>query len=180
MSANILFILNPTQAQISTLNTFTDNNWGESIHEGDTTAQFFATPDSLVELFVDDVLVSGMQFFFRKLEFNEKQYRFFGIGGVVTHVEYRHRGFATQVLNKAIERFHKDFDFAMLCTDVDRLGTLYGRVGFVSLDRPYYFVDKNGIEQSETGGMIAPLSSPLAVRQILKTSDKIFVGVSNF
>lgn len=105
-----------------------------------------------------------------------------GLGGVVTRVDCRRQGIMSQILRKFFADYlpKYKFDMAMLCTDVKKLGNLYGRVGFVPLNRSYYFLDKNAVEKEETGGMIMGLQNKNVVTKIFISKTKLFVGKSNF
>lgn len=180
MAIETVFTHQPTQAQDELFEAFSTRHWGARFHEDDASQDFFDFPDLIAELFVDSTLVAGLVIFLRHLEYRGQTYSFAGIGGVVTHQNYRHHGYATRLLQDALREISSRCDFALLCTDIPRLGPLYGGVGFVPLGRPYYFIDKNGLKKPEPSGMIAPLSSPDVVKLILSTPDEIFVGTSNF
>ncbi len=179
MSLKFIFTTHPSLKTIAVNQSFASEHWGVNSHEGDVRLDFFAKPDYLAQLFFEDRLVSSLVLFIRQLDFQGKKYTFVGIGGVVTHIDYRHRGFATKLLQKSLAKV-SNCDFALLATDVDKIGPLYERVGFVALDRPYLFLDKNGLKKPDPGGMIAPLSSPEAVDSILHSPTEIFVGASAF
>lgn len=180
MSTKFIFTAHPGLQKIADNQHFADENWGEHSHDGDESLDFFARPDYLAQLFFGGQLVSSLVMFVRPLDFQDKKYTFVGIGGVVTHKDYRHKGFATKLLQKSLEKMTKICDFALLSTDIDPLGTFYCKVGFVSLGRPYYFLDKNGIKKPDLGSMIGSVSSVEAVNAILDSTDEVFVGTSAF
>ncbi len=180
MELKVLFIDKPTQAEIDSTEHFANSNWGEHSHDGDEGLDFFDKPEMIAHLLVNNSLFSSLVIFFRKLSFHDQMFSFAGIGGVVTHLNHRHQGYATHLLQETLANIKPKCDFAMLCTDIPRLGPVYTGVGFVPLGRPYYFINKIGEKKFDSGGMIAPLSSPEAVTQILNSEDEVFVGTSNF
>ena len=180
MGTKFLFIQKPSSRDIEANQAFADQHWGEHFHKDDENLDFFAKPDYLAQLFIDGDLTSSLVIFMRELTFQEIKYSFAGIGGVVTHAKLRRRGYATRLLQESMLRLLPLCDFALLCTDIEKLSPLYSRVGFVPLGRPYFFLDKNGLKKPEIGSMIAPLSSASAVDLILHRQDEIFVGISNF
>lgn len=164
------------------LHEFSEANWGEHY---DTSAQiklnYFATPDLLVIGYYKNNIAGLVEIFFREINFAGKTISMGGIGGMVVDKKLRRRGFATQILKAAMKEMKtRKTNISMLCTDIKKLSGLYGKVGFVPLGRPYYFINKKGKEEKDEAGMIAPISSEKIFEEILNSKEKINVGVSNF
>lgn len=164
------------------LHDFSQKNWGKHY---DTPEQiklkYFATPDFLVIGYYKNKVAGLLEVFLREIIFSGKKITMGGIGGMVVDKKLRRKGFATQILKAAMEELKDEkIDISMLCTDIEKLSGLYGRVGFVPLGRPYYFFDKNGCEENDEMGMIAPVNSPSLFKDILNSKEKLNVGVSNF
>lgn len=177
----IKIIKNPTKEQISTFEKFANKNWGEHSHDGDPTLDFFDTHRIIYENYHDKELVSGLVVFFKTLVFSERIVLIAGIGGVVTRIDVRNKGYASETLRFAVQDLkNMNLDVAFLCTDINKLGNFYSKVDFAPLNKPYYFIDKVGNKKSETGGMIANLGNDNAYNFILNTKEEIFVGLSNF
>ncbi len=180
MATEFIFKPNPTREEIILNDFFANTNWDKPIHPDPAHLQFFDIPDKFALLLNNNLPVSTLVIYSRFLVYQGKKYSFSGIGGVATHKQFRHQGFATELLNRTLMAMKKNYDFSLLCTDIPHLSPLYTPVGYIPLGRPYYFIDKTGKKDVELGGMIASLSSPEAVTQILSSQDEIFVGTSNF
>lgn len=163
------------------LDKFANEHWGEHSNDGDPELDFFDTPKYAIVAENSEDCIGELFIFPRETEFEGDKHRFIGIGGVVTHTNFRHQGIATKMLQEAL-RFAKSsgFEYAILCTDIERLGKLYERVGFEEMKNKYVFIDKNGIEKTEPGGMIAPLVSCEKVKTIQNSKTNFNVGISNF
>lgn len=163
---------------------FSDDNWGESTIEEkkESKINFFDTPRLWVVGYKNNRVVGLFLIFDREIVFENQKIKMAGLGGVVTRVDCRRTGVMSQILQKFFTQYlpKYKFDIAMLCTDIKKLGKLYGRVGFVPINRSYYFVDKNEVEKEETGGMIMNLNTKKLASKILGSKTKIFVGNSNF
>ena len=163
------------------LDAFSDNNWGEHVHPGNISIQFFAKPSFAVVAKKGNVLVGVLFVFVRDIIFDTKKYSLGGIGGVVVDKNFRGMDIATTLLIVATEEMkNRRVDMSMLCTDLERLGGLYEKSGFVKLGRNYFFTDKNGGVGIESGGMIKAICSKKAFETILNSELDINVGVSNF
>lgn len=178
----IKVIINPNKKQISDFEKFSSKNWGEHAKdESDSILDFFDLHRIVFKYYVKDTLVSGLVVFIKSIVFKTRIITFAGIGGVVTHLDYRHKGYSTKVLKYAIKYLKgRKVGIAMLCTDIDRLGPLYTKVGFVPLNNNYFFENKSGDLRSEPQGMICQICSKDDFDFLLKTKEKIFVGRSNF
>jgi len=163
---------------------FIDENWGEHFHEDEAgrALEFFDTPKIYVVGYKNNKVVGLFLIYDREIEFEGNKIKLAGLGGVVTRVDCRRQGIMSQILQKFFSQYvaKYKFDIAMLCTDIKKLGKLYGRVGFVPINRSYFFMDKNGVEKEELGGMILGLNNKAVVAKILNSKTKLFVGNSNF
>lgn len=178
----IKVIINPNKKQISYFEKFSSKNWGKHVQdESDSILDFFDLHRIVFEYYVKDNLVSGLVVFMKSIVFKSRIITFAGIGGVVTHLDYRHKGYSTKVLNYTIKYLkRRKVGIAMLCTDIDKLGPFYTKVGFVPLNKNYFFENKNGDLRSERQGMICNICSNGDFDFLLKTKEKIVVGRSNF
>lgn len=177
----IKIIKNPSQKQVTEFEKFANKNWGEHGTDGDPALDFYDYHRIIFKNYQNNKLVSGLVVFLKSIVFSTRTLHIAGIGGVVTHTKYRHHGYALETLNYAVEELKKmNLDAVLLCTEIQKLGNLYKKAGFVPLNKPYYFIDKKGIKKSEKGGMIANTRNSTAYKFILNTSEEIFVGLSNF
>jgi len=182
MNLNIVIRQNPTNSELIKNQIFADKNWGEQDESAEEVREnYFDTPKFVVRAYLNKRMVSLANIHIKKIISDGKSITVGGIGGVVTDMEYRHKGIALKVLKKAM-LFLKSInaDVAMLCTDIPRLGGLYEKVGFIPLGKPYYFLTKQGAEKVSFDGMIAPIGDMKKFKKILESNEKINVGASNF
>ncbi len=172
----------PTETDFAKYNEFAAKNWGKSNDSAEDAAKnFFDKNKSVVTAYINYELVGLCFIHFRTTNFNGKNISFAGIGGVVTHKEFRHKGIATKLLQEAIQKMQdKVVDIALLATDIPRLGKLYSIVGFVPLKNTYVFDDINDVRKPDPGGMIAPICSPEIYSEIVNSPEALFVGKSAF
>lgn len=177
----VKIFVDPTKEQQKPFDELTLNHWGEHADEESSKLDFFDLPRLMVLAEEVGEVVSGLVVLMKTVIINNKFFMVGGIGGVVTHTEYRRKGYATKVLKICLEYLKKGgVDVALLCTDLDRLGEFYGAVGFERLDKPYYFLDKNDVEKSDQMGMGCFLNEGVDRELWLDKNTKIFVGRSNF
>lgn len=106
-----------------------------------------------------------------------------GIGGVCTKKKERKRGIATSLLKRAMQCLKSEgCDVAYLCTDVKNPENvrLYGKLGFVKLDKPYTYLGKSGKRYTERNGMVAPVRSRAKFNLIRKGKETLDLGISNW
>ncbi len=163
---------------------FDKDNYGDYVDENpeETKLNNFDMPRLVIVGYRNNKIVGLFLIYDREIEFEGKKIKMAGVGGVVTRVDCRRQGVMSQILQKFFSNyiFKYKFDIAVLCTDVKKLGKLYGRVGFVPLNRSYFYLNKNGVEKEETGGMVLGLNNKSVVAKILSSKTKLFVGESNF
>jgi predicted acetyltransferase len=164
------------------LHNFSEENWGKHYDTPEELGRrYFSKPDLILVGYYEGKIAGLLEIFLRKFNFGKKEIRMGGLGGMVVDKNLRRRGFATQILQKAIDEMkNRNMDISMLCTDLEKLSGLYGKVGFIPLGRPYFYFDKNGKEEIDYAGMIAPVSSQEVFEEILNSKEKINVGISNF
>jgi predicted acetyltransferase len=164
------------------LQKFADTFWGEHFHpQAETARDFFGTPTFAVVARKQGQLIGLTFCTIRDLVFNNEAVSYGGVGGVVTHTDYRHQGVATAVVAEVVNILKaRGVDIAILCAGIERQGNLYTNVGFKILGRPYYFTNKNGEVVAETGGMIMACAGPEKVERILAGKEKLYIGISNF
>ncbi len=108
----------------------------------------------------------------RKIKFKQSEILLGGIGGVCTHAKFRHQGIASQLLQQAMKALKKaGCDIVFLCTDLDPSSTLYTRLGFVPLGRPYKATGASGKIYTDNDGLIAPVNSQEIFNQVLQDSQ---------
>lgn len=178
----ITIIEKPDESLLKKINIFSKENWGE--HDESATElrnNYFDTPNIVVIASLNDEIIGIQLVFLRKITYKDVEIKLAGLGGLVVHKDLRHKGIASILLKATLKNLaSKNIDVAMLCTDIEVLGHLYRRVGFIPLGRSYYFFDKNGKEKLESGGMIAVVNNKSVFDLILNTQDSLVVGSSNF
>ncbi len=183
MNLEITVLKNVSSRLRKELKIFSDTNWGDHVDPSKEILLNFFLPFDMAVLTKDNDKNVGLieVFLKKKARMGEENIYVGGIGGVVTHKGYRHQGIATAMLKKVLEVLKEEkVDIAMLCTEIDRLGSLYKNVGFIPLGRSYVFTDKNGNLKEDKGGMIAQVLSKEVFEKILLSKEIINVGVSNF
>lgn len=178
---SIRIVPHPDKTLQKTFQKFADNNWGEQNESDDEEEKFFDEPGAIVVGYLNREVVGLLNLHMRNIEYQKKLIKLCGIGGVVTRIDHRRLGIGTQLLKQALTYARsKDFDIAMLCTDINRLGKFYTPVGFVPLKRKYYFIGKSGKEYSEANGMICAINPQYSLSTFINSRSKLFVGTSNF
>lgn len=176
-------VIPKNQVDHSLLEQFAKDHWGtESESEEEVRANFFAPIDFAITAQIKSKLVGYLNIHLKpQIMIGDTTASCGGIGGVITHTEYRHRGIATQILKQAMMLMRQEkLDISMLCTEIAKLGHLYAPVGFTPLHKPYYFTDKYGVEKIDNDGMIANVSNPAIYHLAITPNTKIHVGASNF
>jgi ribosomal protein S18 acetylase RimI-like enzyme len=107
-----------------------------------------------------------------------------GLGGVGVQKEFRGRGISTQMLAKAREILDQsDCDIAFLGTDLNdpQMLKIYGRIGFVPLNKAFRYVGRSGkLYEDKESGMIAPIHSQKLFEEILKSKEPFNIGVGTW
>lgn len=182
MKIKISIKYNPTVSELNRYQKFADKNWGKQDKSAEELKDnFFNKPKIVILAYSENQLMGLLNIHLKQGKIGSKIFSIGGIGGVVTQKEFRHRGIATKILQKAKKILKvKDLDMAMLNTNIPKFGGLYKKIGFVPLGKPYYFFSKSGKEKVENSGMIMPIKSQKIFNNILSTKEKINVGRSNF
>lgn len=182
MEFEVKIIESPSPEKLKEMRQFADANWGPHIDTAEEIANyFFDIPSYLVEARKENKLIGVVEIYLRKMMVAGRIISFGGIGGVVTHIDFRHQGVASKLMREAMTIMkRKNTDIAMLSTEIDKLGSFYGQFGFVPLNKPYYFLAKDQRKIEDRGGMIAPVSCADNFIWVLNTKEEIMAGKSNF
>lgn len=174
-------MVDPSEAEIERFENFANKNWGEGRLEGGNNTDFFDLHRIIFTLEDDGELLSGLVVMFKVAILSGKAVCIGGIGGVVTGLTVRRKGYAIKVLNECVKYLREmKVDIVMLCTEIEKLGGLYGKAGFSPLMKSYYFLDRNNVKKAETGGMYLLLSDKISKAEIEAKNKDLFVGRSNF
>lgn len=126
-------------------------------------------------------LIGAIKILRRAIPFAGRTIQLGGIGGVATRDDWRGRGVAsaTTAAAMAFLRQH-ECDIAYLCTDIAKLGVLYGKVGFIPLGRPHTYVGASGTRYTDNDGMIAPVNSRELFDAVLAAQGPFDIGPGNW
>lgn len=134
--------------------------------------RFGSLPFSYVIGCEDDRIIGVLNLLKRKIKFKEQNITMGGFGGVCTHTEFRRQGIAHRLLQEGMKVLKNNkCDIAFLNTDPKRLGSLYGKVGFVPLPRKYKTTGASGKIYLSQAGMIAPVCSQKIFELVLKDTE---------
>lgn len=175
-------VIQTSDVDLEKIRLFKSENWGQS-HDTpeDHVLNFFRPNDYYVLAHAQSKLVGSIALQIRKdIKVNDTPATCGMIGGVVVHKDHRMQGIAQMMLKEAMAKFAKEkVDIALLCTNIPKLSKLYSRVGFVVLNKPYYFYNRDGILSSDNDGMIASVSNREMYDLALQKNTKINIGPSN-
>jgi ribosomal protein S18 acetylase RimI-like enzyme len=120
----------------------------------------------------------------RTIQYHGKPIVIGGMGGVGVQKEYRGKGIATNMLTLARETLDlSDCDVAFLGTDIHdpQMLKIYGRIGFVPLNKAFTYTGKSGERHEDpTAGMIAPIHSQELYNEILKDTEAFHIGTGTW
>lgn len=143
--------------------------------------KFFSRPKTWILVFEGDEIIGRILLHKRNITFDKKYIILGGIGGVCTRKDKRTQGIATMMLIQAAKILKKwDCDIAYLCTEIEKTGSLYRRVGFFPLNKPYNFYGQSGRLHEQNNGMIAPLNSRKIFNEVLRSKQKLHLGPGNW
>lgn len=143
--------------------------------------KFFSHPKAWILVFERDQIIGRILLHKRIIHFQKKDIALGGIGGVCTRRDKRNQGIATKMLERGIEILKRwDCDIAYLCAEIEKTGSLYGRAGFVPLNRPYTFYGRSGSLHEQNNGMIAPVNSGEIFKEVLHSEEKLHLGKGNW
>ena len=143
--------------------------------------KFFSHPKAWILTFEQDQIIGRIFLHKRIIRFQEEDIVLGGIGGVCTHRDKRNQGIATKMLARGMEILKEwNCDIAYLCAEIEKTGSLYGRAGFVPLNRPYTFYGRSGRLHEQKNGMIAPINSPGLFKEVLHSEEKLHLGKGNW
>lgn len=175
-------VLRPEDIDIQKIEEFTKGHWGKHIDTPeDLRLNFFAPHDYYVLSYSGSTLIGLIALQIRKnIMIGDTPATCGTIGGVVVHRDYRMQGIAQSMLKEAMAKFAKEkVDIAILCTEISKLGKMYGRVGFVPLNKPYFFYNLDGVLMSDNDGMIASVTNKKLFDLAMQPNTKINIGESD-
>ncbi len=131
--------------------------------------------------FAGEQLVGAVQLSQRAIDFQGQAVQLGGLGGVATDAVWRGRGIASATTAAAMARLRElGCDVAYLCTNIAKLGHLYGQVGFVPLGRTHTYFGASGKRYTDDDGMVAPVNSPDLLAAILADDQPFDIGRGNW
>lgn len=134
--------------------------------------RFGSLPFSYVIAYDGNRIIGTLNILKRKIKFRKQKIILGGFGGVCTHTEFRRQGIAQKLLEEGIKiLINNKCDIAFLNTDPKRLGSLYGKFGFVPLPRKYKATGASGKIYLSQAGMIAPVCSKKIFDLVLKDTE---------
>jgi predicted acetyltransferase len=160
------------------LTQFVTKCFGDDNPEDRKTLYFSPTFKHLL-LFENKKLISYLRTVKRKTRFKGKNILIGGIGAVSTLPEYRNKGYATNLLKKAVKILKEEgADMGLLQTNPRKGVKLYNRAGFILANKSYKFRDVYGktLKTRAGGVMIAPLKSPYIMNDILASEEILHIG----
>ena len=132
-------------------------------------------------VYEEEHLIGGARIYRREIEYDGGEAVLGGIGGVWVRRDKQRLGIATQVLESCMDWLNQaGCEVGFLCTDIEKLESLYGRLGFVPLGRTYTFMGVLGKRCEREDGMIAPIMSDEVFKKILKGDEMLDLGVGNW
>lgn len=140
---------------------------------------YFSQPFAHILLKDNKRLISYLRVFVRTASWKNKPIMIGGIGSVATDQEYRGKGIATRLLEKARWVLgEKHVDFALLQTYTPKGGKLYDRVGFYLANKGYTFLDANNKLHTvkEKDVMVAPVKNSEILKEILDSKELLHIG----
>jgi len=138
--------------------------------------RFCSKPRAWLLVFEGDQIIGGTKLYRRKVMFNNREVTLGGIGSVCTRIDKRNKGIATSMLKEAMKILKKwECDIAYLCANIE-MGSFYGQVGFVPLNKPYTYHGRSGKLYEGYKGMIAPLNSSSIFEEVLISKHKLHLG----
>lgn len=130
-------------------------------------------------LLFDDERIVGNSFLYKRLtEYNRQDYYIGGFGGLAVMPEYRGKGYARQLAEKAlIKSYDIGVDVACLFTSREEsIYKFYEKLGYNYLNRDAYYIDSLGNEKVENDVMIMGLNNKVLAKKILTTNHKFHYG----
>jgi predicted N-acetyltransferase YhbS len=129
----------------------------------------------------DAELIGAIKLSRRTIPFAGSTIRLGGLGGVATREDWRRRGVASATTALAMDVLRQHgCDIAYLCTDIEKLGPLYGKVGFVALGRPHTYLGASGKRYTDDDGMIALVNSRAIFEEVLAAQGPFDIGGGNW
>jgi ribosomal protein S18 acetylase RimI-like enzyme len=133
---------------------------------------------------IDNKVVGIIILWKRTIQYHGKPMIVGGLGGVGVQKEYRGKGIATNMLAHARKTLDlSECEVAFLGTDIHdpQMLKIYGRIGFVPLNKAFTYLGKSGKRYEDTtAGMIAPIHSQNKYNQILKDTEPFDIGMGTW
>lgn len=129
-------------------------------------------------LFDNDKIVGQVFVHKRLTEYDGQDYYIGGFGGLAVLPEYRGKGYARQLVEKALQMSYDiGVDVACLYIGIeDTVYKFYNEIGYKFLNRKAYYIDSLGKEKTEDYVMILGLNNKELANKILTTDHKFHYG----
>ena len=114
----------------------------------------------------------------RRSEYDGQEFYLGGFGGLGILPDYRHKGYARQLVEKAIQMSY-EIGIDIACLFIERNETvykLYEKLGYTFLNRDAYYIDSLGKEKVIRDVMILGLNNKPLAQKILSTNYKFHYG----
>lgn len=135
-------------------------------------AKYGSKPFGFITARDNNKLIGIVIVYTREVMFENRSINIGGIGYVCVHEDYRRKGVATQMMEKAMtELKEKGCDIAFLNFEDEAVGSnLYAKFGFIKLGREYLSESLSGRVFNHKAGMIAPVNSLDVFNEVLNSS----------
>lgn len=169
----IKVIINPDRKITQSVVYFLSRFMGWTADDmADQDDRYGSLPFGYVIAYENKEIIGSINLLTRKIKFKGKDISLGGFGGVCTHIEWRRKGIASKLLQKGVEVLKQNgCDIVLLCTDINKLGKLYGQSGFVPLGRAYKATGLSGKIYLDKGGMIAKLNSQKIFDEVMNDKE---------
>ena len=125
-------------------------------------------------LLIEDKIVSTIQIFPRKIYIKGNVFDFGGIGNVATLPKYQQRGYASMLMNDAINYMkYKKFPFSLLTTTINHY---YEKFGYITLKRKKFNFTLEQIKEIKNIRQFIPTNDFEVIKNIYSQFNSEFVG----
>ncbi len=141
--------------------------------------RYFSEPYAHLLAIEKRKVIGVTELFKRELIYEQQALTMGGFGFVTISKKKRRRGVATALLNRGMMDFKmQKFDTAFLITDINQaMIGLYGKVGFVPLEKPFTYIGQLGTRYTEHNGMLAPVNSRDIFNRIINGKEILDIGL---
>lgn len=141
---------------------------------------YFANPTHYFLAYEKGLLVGSAILQFREISFEGHAYKMAGFGGLTVSKKHRRMGIGSKLLEERIRfSLEQNADVGFLNTDINAVGHIFSRFGFVPLGRNYSFIGKSGALHEDDSGMICSLRNCELFDAIREREEPFFIGESN-